>query len=169
MSRIEKVLDMVLDKDITPFDIGLLMNNEYINDLVKSKQFKEYKQKNTKIVDISKKEIWYIDVVKRVNAKVPKWFSNPNLNTNRISYAHAESLKEAKDKALAELAFMRKVKVSSTFEVTKEFDSSLKSYSELKRTINTSTNVELGSNDYAVLKQEKIDGMWYVALIYKGV
>jgi hypothetical protein len=43
-----------------------------------SKSFKKFKQKDMPIVDTSKRAIWYIDVVKSINAKIPKWFSNPS-------------------------------------------------------------------------------------------
>lgn len=132
-----------------------------------AKEFKKFEQKREKIVD-NRKEIWYIDMVKRINAKVPHWFTNPVQNDNVISYAQADTLEAAKKEALKELAYMIKVKVTSSFEMTKEANSSFKSFKDIKQDIVTTTDIELSKNDYAVLKQESMDGKWYVALVYKG-
>lgn len=131
-------------------------------------KFQTFEQKKQKLIDNSKKEIWYIDTVERINAKIPKWFIEPIQTKDIISYANGESLQEAKAKALTDLAYMKKVQVTSSFELTKESNNSFKTFKDVKNDIKTSTDIKLSSNEYSVYKQEQIDGIWYVALKYKG-
>lgn len=151
----------------TKLRVSVKTRSENIKDSQISKEFKAYKQQRSKLRDSSKKEIWYMDVVKRINARVPKWFSNPIQSKEIIAYAEGDSLSEAKATALKELAYMIKVRISSSYEVRKEI-SGLRSFKQMQRDIKTSTDVEFKADDYKVYKQDSMDGRWYVALVYKG-
>ncbi|SFV59466.1 hypothetical protein MNB_SM-6-1431 [hydrothermal vent metagenome] len=127
--------------------------------------FKKYKQRDKKIVDTSKKEIWYIDIVKNINAKIPKWFSAPSTGDKIIGYGEGKTLKEAKAKARDELAYMINVKVNTQLTQTNEINN-FKSFSEVKNQTRQSSNVDLSSKDYKLYKQERRDGIWYVGFEY---
>ncbi len=130
-----------------------------------SRYFKKHKQKDTPIVDTSKKEIWYIDIAKSINAQVPKWFSNPSSNNKIIGYGEGKTLQEAKANARADLSFMVKVKVNTVFENTSNINN-FKSFNEVKEQTKQSSDIELSYNDYKVYKQDNIDNKWYVGLEY---
>lgn len=128
-----------------------------------SKYFKKYKQDDIAIVDTSKKEIWYIDIANSINARVPKWFSNP-LTDKTIGYGEGNSLREAKAHAISDLAFSVKVKVNSVYE-EKSITNNFKSFNEVKEQTKQNTDIELSSSDYKLFKQDNIDGRWYVGLM----
>jgi len=130
-----------------------------------STYFQKLKQKDMPIIDISKKEVWYIDVVKNINSKIPEWFSNPSSKNKLIGYGEGRTLAEAKINARTELAFMKKVNINSKFKITKEI-SNFKSFQEVKKATQQDTNIKLTSNEYTVYKQEQIDGIWYVGFEY---
>jgi len=130
-----------------------------------STYFKKFKQKDMPIVDTSKKEIWYIDVVNTINAKIPKWFSHPEQD-KIIGYGEGKTLEEAMANARKELAYMIKVKIHSKFESVKQI-SDFKSFNEVKESIKQATDIKLNADDYTIYRQEKIDGIWYVGLKYK--
>lgn len=141
--------------------------DEKIKDIVNSKKFIQYKQYSSSIVD-DKKEFWYIDLVDTLNARVPKWFSKPQNSSSIISYASASSYEEAKLKALNDLAITKEAKISSVIKAQIEFDSRLKDYSNLNKNIMVETEIIFKENDYKILNQEKIDGVWYISLMYTG-
>ena len=127
--------------------------------------FKKYKQKDKRIIDTSKKEIWYIDIVKNINAKIPKWFSAPSTGNKIIGYGEGKTLEEAKSKARNELAYMIKVKVNTKLTSTNEINN-FRSFREFKDQTKQSSNINLSANEYKVYKQEQIDGIWYVGFEY---
>lgn len=133
----------------------------------KDKIFSKFKQDKSLITNKEEKEIWYIELVSNINSNVPKWFTNPDLNKT-VAYGQSSSLQEAKNKALVDLAYMKKVQITSSLEIKKTKNTSFKSFKEVQKTIKTSTDVQLNSGDYLIYKQENIDGIWYVALIYKN-
>jgi len=130
-----------------------------------SQYFDKFKQKNISIVDTSNKEIWYIDVVKHINSEIPKWFSNPPNTDKIIAYGLGKTLEEANSKARTELAFMKKAIISSELTLTGK-SSNFKSFEEVKQETKQSTNIVLKSNEYILHKQDKKDGIWYVAFEY---
>ena len=130
-----------------------------------SNYFEKQKQTDRPIVDTSKKEIWYIDVVKHIDARIPKWFSQPMPGGKIVGYGEGESLEEAKMKARNELAFMKRVKVSSEYSSSQEFDD-FKSFKEIKSRTHQDTDAELSANEYRLYRQEQIDGIWYVGFEY---
>lgn len=144
--------------------VSLKIDNEL--DIIKKQasiKFQEYKQKSLPIIDHSKKEIWYIDVVKRVNGKVPKWFAEP-ISNNLMGYGDGDTLDEAKTNARKDLSYMMNLSLKSSFKLIKEIGD-IKNYKNIKSTVNQLTNAELNSKDYSLYKQEKVDGRWYVGLI----
>ncbi|MFT7003385.1 MAG: hypothetical protein ACJAWW_000731 [Sulfurimonas sp.] len=142
--------------------VSVVGMKESINKSI-SNHFKKYKQEDTAIVDTSKKEIWYIDIAQKINAKVPKWFSNPSITSLTIGYGSGKTLEEAKIKARNDLALMINVKVSTVFKNTESVNN-FKSFSETKQQTEQSSDIELKSSDYRVSKQDRIDGRWYVGL-----
>jgi len=154
------------NKKFVPIKERVLIStkNEKIDNNLISSQFKKYIQPQKKIADNTKKEIWYIDIVNEINAKTPKWYSNPKTIDDKIAYGEGYTLQEAKTEAIKELAYIIKVKISSTTTLNKEFNDSFKSYTEVKNEIKISSDIELSAKDYEVYRQEKVDGKWYVAL-----
>ena len=126
--------------------------------------FKKYKQKEKTIVDIAKKEIWYIDIVKRINAKVPKWFITPYKTKDIIGYGDGDTIEEAKANARKDLAQMVHVNINTVSLNIKEINN-FKNFHSLKQKIEQSSNIELNSKNYTLYKQEKLDGRWYVGFI----
>ena len=155
--------------DFTPISqqVFVKTNAEKINDIEKNKEFTKLKQTSSSIVE-NQKEYWYIDLVDSLNAKVPKWFSNPKISDEIISYASASTYEEAKLKALNDLAMAKEVKISSTIKAQIQFDNRLKEYSNLEKNITANIEKTFGENEYKVLNQEKVDGIWYISLIYIG-
>ena len=153
--------------DFTPISqqVFVKTNAEKISDIEKNKEFTKLKQTSSSIVE-NQKEYWYIDLVDSLNAKVPKWFSNPKISDEIISYASASTYEEAKLKALNDLAMAKEVKISSTIKAQTQFDNRLKEYSNLEKNITTNVEKTFGENEYKVLNQEKVDGIWYISLIY---
>jgi len=130
-----------------------------------SHYFQKFKQKNEPIVDTSKKEIWYIDIVKGMNARIPKWFIHPSSNGLIIGYGEGKTLAEAKLSARAELAFMKKVTINSDLEKTNEVNN-FQMFHDFKESTRQTTNIKLETNEYRLYKQEKMDGIWYVGYEY---
>lgn len=157
------------NKNYTPISqrVVIKTNQEKIKALIESRKLSKFKQKKSKIVSKNYSEIWYIDVVNRMNEKVPNWFSSPNMSEKLIAYAQAETLEEAKVKALHDLALMNDAKVSAIIKSTNQFGNSVENYKSLKKSIVLKTNTSFEKNEYRVFKQEKVDGIWYVALILK--
>lgn len=156
--------------DFTPISqqVFVKTNAEKISDIEKNKEFTKLKQISSSIVE-NQKEYWYIDLVDSLNAKVPKWFSNPKISDEIISYASAPTYEEAKLKALNDLAMAKEVKISSTIKAQIQFDNRLKEYSNLEKNITANIEKTFGENEYKVLNQEKVDGIWYISLIYTKV
>lgn len=130
-----------------------------------SNQFQQYKQKDMPIVDTSSQEIWYVDVANTINAKVPKWFSEPSTDRKIIGYGEGTSLADAKSSARSDLSFMIKVKVNTVLTKT-QGTNDFRSFSETKEQTKQSSVIELGPNSYKLFRQESADGRWYVALEY---
>jgi len=138
------------------------IDKEFKEDI--SISFRKYIQKEKTVVDIAKKEVWYIDIVKRFNAKVPKWFITPYNTKNIIGYGDGDTIEEAKANARKDLGQMIQVNVNTVSLNIKEINN-FKNFHSLKRKIEQSSNVELNSQNYTLYKQEKLDGRWYVGFI----
>jgi len=131
-----------------------------------NKYFKQYKQQDKPIIDVTKKEIWYIDIIKSVNAKIPQWFAHPNYTKGTVGYGDGETLEEAKVNARKDLAMSIATNVHVTMQLNEKSDS-FQTFKEFKTSSKQSSDVNLSGYDYKVYKQEKVDGRWYVALEYK--
>ncbi len=79
--------------------------------------FKSYEQKPQQIVDINSKEVWYIETVNRINAKIPDWFSKPEQSKNVIGYGVGNSHEEAMLGARKDLAYTVKTTISSSIDI----------------------------------------------------
>jgi len=99
----------------------------------------------------------------------PEWFSNKNLKCKKdeiIGYAQAKKLNIAKQNAKREIAEMLQVDVTSILDI--EIQSSTNEYNKKSNSkINISTNVKL--NNLRVIKQEKINNIWFVAISYSNL
>ena len=99
----------------------------------------------------------------------PRWFSSKNLKHTKneiIGYAKAEELTVAKQIAMRNIAEMLQVDVTSIFDM--ETKSSKNSYNRRSRSkINTSSRVRL--NDLRVIKDEKSNNIWFVAVAYNNL
>lgn len=144
--------------------IAVIGKKEIINKELSNK-FAKYKQIDSPIVDTSKKEIWYVDIANRVNAQIPTWFTSPDNNNHIISYGEGNTLTEAKSNARDELARIVKVHIDSSYksvDIVNEFASS----TEIEQRSTQTSSVDLDSSDYKLIKQDSVDGRWYVALRY---
>lgn len=168
------ILDTKLDKTYKVEYTNINFKNEIVSLVVKnikkeikkdvSKEFKQYKQKTKSIVDLSKKEVWYIDVVNSLNAKVPAWFEDTSVN-KIIGYGYGDNLLDAKAMARKDLSSMVKVKVNTSFESIKNIDN-IKNFKQIKQKTKQSSNIVLNKSNYKVLRKQKLDSKWYVALEY---
>ena len=99
----------------------------------------------------------------------PKWFSSKNLKHTKnevIGYAKAKELNLAKQSAKRDIAEMLQVDVTSILDI--EIKSSSDEYNRRSNSkINTSTTVRL--NNLKVIKQEKVDNRWFVAIAYDNL
>jgi len=131
--------------------------------------FKEYIQEPLELLDYKKKEIWYIDVAERFNAKVPKWFQETISSKEFVvGYGTADTLSSAITQARSEIAFMISSRVNSEV-LNQENVNNFNSNFSFKTTTHISTDIELDNKKVEVIKQELVDGKWYVAMSYKSV
>lgn len=127
---------------------------------------KSYEQKPQAIVDTSTKEVWYIDTVNRINAKIPDWFSTPEQSKNVIGYGDGNTHEEAMLNARKELAYMVKTHISGDMDILQK-DNTFRSYQDVTRRARAATDIEFKAGDYSVYKQTAQDGKYYVALCYR--
>jgi hypothetical protein len=99
-------------------------------------------------------------------AKPPPWFNNQTIKHTQnqiIGYGQARDYNEAKQSAIDDIAKMLQIDVDSTIIIDK--NSSNKSYNkEVTQSIKTSSNVRL--NGLKIIKQEKFNNIWFVAIFY---
>jgi hypothetical protein len=131
-----------------------------------SATLKSYEQKPQAIVDASTKEVWYIDTVNRINAKIPNWYATPEISKNVIGYGDGNSHEEAMDNARKELAYTVKTSISGSMDILQQ-DNTFRSYQDVTRRTRAATDVILKAGDYSVYKQTELDGKYYVALCYR--
>jgi hypothetical protein len=154
--------DVSYKSEVTSVKVAV-SNNKINTEL--SVLFKKYVQKPQTIVDSNLKEVWYVETVNRINAKVPDWFSSPEHSNNVLSYAVGDSHEEAMIAARKELAYMIRTSISAATEIF-EHDNTIRSYQDVTQHVRATTNVELQAGDYSVYSQSESDGKFYVALCY---
>ena len=128
--------------------------------------FKSYEQKPQAVVDANVKEVWYIDTVTRINAKMPEWYSTPEQSNKVRGYGAGNSPEEAMLNARKELASMVKTTITSTTDILQK-NNTFKSLQEVTQHTQASSDIELNAGDVAVLRQAEMDGKYYVALCYR--
>jgi hypothetical protein len=103
------------------------------------------------------------------NTSSPQWFSRKSLQhaeNEIIGYARAEELNVAKQSAKCDIVEMLQVDVTSILNI--ETQSSMDKYKRTSnRKIKTSTTLRL--NNLKILKQEKNNNIWYVAIVYDNL
>lgn len=132
----------------------------------KSINFQTYKQTPTDLIAYDKKEIWYIDVANREDAKVPEWFKRLQRTNALFGFGSGNTLDEATDRARASLAKNIKSYVSSVSKLNKEANNQNQLYTQYENKINVQSGLTLGKSDYKLYKQDRVDGKWYVVLEY---
>lgn len=134
---------------------------------VKNNTFESYVQQPLSLADNKNREIWYIDVAQRFNAKVPEWFQKTVVSKDGVvGYGTADTLSSAKAEARSEIAFMISSNVKSDIS-NKEYSDNFNSNFTFQTDTAISTEVKLNNRQTEVIKQELVDGKWYVALNYK--
>ena len=102
-------------------------------------------------------------------ASPPQWYSTQNLphtQSQIIGYGQAKELNIAKQNAKSEIAEMIQTNIDSITII--DIDSSTDKYDkDVNRTIKTSSSVRL--NGLRVLKQERVDDVWFVAIVYDNL
>ena len=126
---------------------------------------KRYEQKPQAIEDTNTKEVWYIETVNRINAKMPDWFAAPEQSKKNIGYGVGNTHEEAMLNARKDLAYTIKTSISASMEILKQ-DNTFRSYQDVTQHASAATDVELKAGDYSVYKQAESDGKYYVALCY---
>ena len=98
-----------------------------------------------------------------------QWYLTRNISHTQsqiIGYGHAKKLNIAKQNAKSEIAEMLQININSTLTIDKY--SSHKDYTkDVNRQIKTTSSVKLSG--LRVIKQERVDGMWFVAIVYDNL
>lgn len=129
--------------------------------------FSAYKQAQVDLIDYSKKEQWFVDVVARDSAKVPEWFKDIQLQDGLYGYGVGNSLDEATEVAIASLARHLEASINATSTIKREATNSNQLHSDYKREIDVRSDIILSKDDYRLYKQDMVDNKWYVVLEYK--
>ncbi len=97
----------------------------------------------------------------------PKWYLNlSHTQSQIIGYAQAKELNIAKQNAKKDIAEMLQINIDSTLIIDK--NSSTDKYSrKINSIVESRSNVKL--NNLKILKQERIDGVWFVAIVYDNL
>ena len=99
----------------------------------------------------------------------PKWFNTKSIQYRKneiIGYAKAKELNIAKQSAKRNIAEMLQVDVTSILNI--EINSSNEKYSKKSNSkINTTTTLRL--NNLKIIKQERVNNIWYVAISYDNL
>jgi hypothetical protein len=101
---------------------------------------------------------WQIDIVKRTNGKVPEWFNIPEID---CGYGTGETLLDARAMALSQLAQEKSATVHVMSHYKKTYDGGqLRAIGDEDiKVISVAEKIKTST-----LKQERSDGIWYVAL-----
>ncbi|MFP4487153.1 MAG: hypothetical protein ACLFOC_09320, partial [Campylobacterales bacterium] len=129
--------------------------------------FSAYKQAQVDLIDYSKKEQWFVDVVARDSAKVPEWFKDIQLQDGLYGYGVGNSLDEATEVAIASLARHLEASINATSTIKREATNSNQLHSDYRREIDVRSDIILSKDDYRLYKQDMVDNKWYVVLEYK--
>ena len=132
------------------------------NDVVlMPKAFKDdYKPSDIKLT----KEIKGYDLSSRDDAKLPSWWDE-YINNKNIAYGVGDTLSIATTNARVEVANMLQTTIKSS-QVSSSKIGNFTNVHMHKNNVSQITNVELHRSDYEVVKKDRIDGIWYVALRY---
>jgi len=102
-------------------------------------------------------------------ANTPTWFESKKIThtpTQLLGYGQAESFNEAKEIAKVKIAQMLQLNIDTTMTIEK--NSSVNGYDKkINQTIKTTTSVSL--NGLCIIKQEKMDKHWFVAIVYDNL
>jgi hypothetical protein len=96
------------------------------------------------------------------NPKAPEWFSTPN-SKEKIAYGTGLSLDEAKNDALRELAIMHSANISVKQSTKTKVKGTPSAEVTSEKEVNVSTNKSY-TGSYRIIKQEMMDGRWYVSI-----
>jgi hypothetical protein len=126
--------------------------------------FSSYKQAQVDLIDYSKSEQWFVDVVSRDSAKVPEWFKNIQLSSGLYGFGVGDSLDEATEVAIGSLARHMSANIKSSSSIKREASNSNQLYSEYEREIDVQSDIILKKDDYKLYRQDLYDGKWYVVV-----
>lgn len=102
-------------------------------------------------------------------ANTPIWFESKKIthtSTQLLGYGQAESFNEAKEIAKVKIAQMLQLNIDTTMTIEK--NASVDGYDKkINQTIKTTTSVSL--NGLRIIKQEKMDKHWFVAIVYDNL
>lgn len=107
----------------------------------------------------SSKQTYIIDVVDRTNGRVPDWFLTP---APGVYFGAGDSLELARSVALASLAEGVSARVNSSYTVRRKSNGTASTI-ETDQHIDVTASQQITSG-YNVIHQERIDGIWYIAL-----
>jgi hypothetical protein len=128
--------------------------------------FKSYQQQAQTLVDTNNQQVWYVETRNSINAKKPTWYTTPAPSQNVMAYGEGNTHEEAMASARTELAMTIKTTISASTEILQQ-NNTFRTYQDATQHTRASTDVALTAGDYAVYKQDEIDGKHYVALCYR--
>jgi len=141
----------------TNLDLGNDQQSDYSNWLQRDTDFKE---------SISHTN-FYLSLQKNYNLNLPEWFMNPCADCVTFK---GNSFNDALSNARAELSRRKQVRVATSQTVNNEMFESSSGQSSYKvsfaETVKTQSDSVLTRDEYRVTKQEEIDGLWYVELMF---
>jgi len=115
---------------------------------------------NTDKLSLKEQDVTYSEIVK--NIVPPTWYYN--LEDKNIGYGQGKDKNDAKNDAYKNIAQSIKVVVNSNFTMTKKVSGSL-STKHLKSNTNIKAD-DITIKNTKVIKVEKKDGIWFVAIEY---
>ena len=104
-----------------------------------------------------------------IDASSPRWFETQNLShtpTQLVGYGQAKTIEEAKQNAKKEIAEMLQLDIDSTLSIRKSNSKNIYD-KNITQAIVTKSSVRLNGLD--ILKQEKVNNIWFVAILHENL
>lgn len=166
ISRIQPYVFYKFDNDVLAFvDINLVYEKKpYAVDVVGSAYVRQtdvvFRSGDISLEDLN---VQYYKIVK--NVKPPKWFNKMNSKSSQIiGYGEGISKSDAKKEAFKEIAMSIKTTISSKTQTEQVYSGSISGISSTTTTEQIVEDISIKGSK--VLKVEKKDGLWFVAILY---
>jgi hypothetical protein len=128
--------------------------------------FDSYLQKPKVIPAQKSYNIAFNNEVARQNARSPDWYSSQDFTDGKLAYGKGNSYEEALSAARADLAQSKSVSIEASTDILQK-DNTVSSFAEVKNRTKTSSKETLSADEYSIVAQKEVDGVFYVKLILK--